>query len=319
MLPKEWDGAEADLKVLSDKLHSTETFEQESYPAWRRESIPMLPAGVFVWKDEFEKAFAQGNSRYTRIILKERPGDRELNFSPRIPLALRQSVVEGFTANAMWADQASDDHHNGDFQPLMASLAGYWATPFDQLPDAIKPFALELEPMGWDGLSPQQKQSIATQLDLQHDPRNEPSLYWELMYYQSELEEQEAVARSQANHGVALALVDVQKRVNKILNIDRARVGREIQMLRKLQVDGEKPVVPKPVIEIDPSDLPEELDVANMAFRAVMKGYGDQGNTFRIRLIAYVKEHHPYMDTTKVERIATIANPDKSPGRMKRD
>jgi hypothetical protein len=94
----------------------------------------------------------------------------------------------------------------------------------------------ELEPMGWDGISPQQRQSVATQLDWQHDPRCEPSLYWELTAYQAELEQQESVARSQANHGVALALVDVQKRIDVILGTDRARVGGEIQGLRELKV-----------------------------------------------------------------------------------
>ena len=55
------------------------------------------------------------------------------------------------------------------------------------------------------------------------------------MAYQSELAQQESVARGQANHGVALALVDVQKRVVKILDTDRARVGGEIQGLRKMR------------------------------------------------------------------------------------
>ena len=131
------------------------------------------------------------------------------------------------------------------------ALAGYWETPFDQLPDAVKPFALEIEPMGWDGRSPQQRQSVATQLDWQHDPRYEPSLYWELTAYQSELEQQESLARGQSNHGVALALVDVQKRIDRILGTDRSRVGAEIKSLRKMQsVTSLKPV----------QALPAELD-----------------------------------------------------------
>lgn len=321
MLPKEWDGIEADLKTLSTRLHATETFEKESYPAWRRESVPLLPAGVFVWKDEFEKAFSDGNSRYNRFIPNERLGDRDLNFSPLIPQGLLQSVVEGFTGNAKPADQAMDNPNDGNYRPLMVALAGYWETLFDQLPDAVKPFALELKPMGWNDFSPQQRQSVATQLDWQRDPRCEPSLYWELTAYQSELGQQESIARNQANHGVALVLVDVQKQVDKILNIDRARVGCEIQRLRDRQaeVDAEKLVVMTSPAEIDPTDLPTELDAANVAFRAMLNGYGDQSKKPRIRLVDYLKKHHPELSEEAVDRIATVANPVKTPGGMKRN
>jgi hypothetical protein len=236
MLPKEWDGVEAELQALSDTLKANEVVDFESYPTWRRESILLLPAGVFVWKDEFICAFASAYSKERIGILDERPGDRELNLTPLIPQALCEALVEGFASVEKPTVQVLDHHQSDAFKPLTASLAGYWDTPFNQLPDAVKPFALELEPMGWDGISPQQRQSVATQLDWQHDPRCEPSLYWELTAYQAELEQQESVARSQANHGVALALVDVQKRIDVILGTDRARVGGEIQGLRELKV-----------------------------------------------------------------------------------
>lgn len=238
MLPKEWDGVEAELQALSDTLKANEVVNFESYPTWRYKSILLLPAGVFVWKDEFITAFGRAYSKERMGILNERQGDRTLNLKPLIPHALRDAVVEGFSVNEMPAVQARGDHQNGDFQPLTVSLAGYWDTQFDQLPDAVKPFALKLKLMGWDNLSPMQRQSVATGHDWLNDPRCEPSLYFELMAYQSELAQQESVARGQANHGVALALVDVQKRVDQILAIDRARVGAEIQSLRKRQSEA---------------------------------------------------------------------------------
>lgn len=70
---------------------------------------------------------------------------------------------------------------------------------------------------------------------------------------------------------------------------------------------------------IDPSDLPAELDAANMALRAVTNGYGDQSKKPRIRLVNYLKNHHPELGHEAVERIATVANPVKTPGGMKRD
>ena len=72
-------------------------------------------------------------------------------------------------------------------------------------------------------------------------------------------------------------------------------------------------------LENDPPELPRELDTANIAFRAVLNGYGDQSATFRNRLIEYLKKNHPSMTPQTVERIATVANPDKSTGRKKQD
>ena len=67
--------------------------------------------------------------------------------------------------------------------------------------------------------------------------------------------------------------------------------------------------------EVDPSDMPLELDIANIAYRAVTNGYGDPMATPRSRLVAYVKEHFVELKPDTVKRIATIANPDKSVGR----
>jgi hypothetical protein len=70
--------------------------------------------------------------------------------------------------------------------------------------------------------------------------------------------------------------------------------------------------------EIDPSDLPAELDAANMAYRAIVNGYGDQTATPRNRLKDYLEKHYPDFNSEQVQRIATVANPDKTTGRMKR-
>ncbi len=238
MLPKAWDGVEAELRTLSETLKFKEVVDFESYPTWRYEAILLLPAGVFVWKDKFIAAFEKDFSDERKGILDERPGDRQLSLLPLIPTELREAVVEGFPTNEVPAVQAHGQHPNGSFQPLIGSLAGYWETTFDELPEDRKPFAQELTPLGWDGLSSEQRQSAATQIDWQRDPRCEPALYWELTVYLAELVQQESDARRQANHGVALALIDVQKRINKILNADRTRVGVEIQSLREKQSEA---------------------------------------------------------------------------------
>lgn len=96
MLPKEWDGIEADLEVLTAKLKAIETLDQENYPTWRRESVPLLPPACFIWRDEFESAFRVAYSDERLHLLEEREGDRELNFLPRIPAELVAVVMEGF-------------------------------------------------------------------------------------------------------------------------------------------------------------------------------------------------------------------------------
>jgi hypothetical protein len=70
-------------------------------------------------------------------------------------------------------------------------------------------------------------------------------------------------------------------------------------------------------VDIDPADFPEELQAANIAFRAVSNGFGDQSATFKNRLIEYLEKNYPTLNSEAVARIATVANPDKVRGRKK--
>lgn len=96
MLPKEWDGIEADLQSLSDVQKASEKVDGENYPEWRRESVIRLPASVFIWRDEFERAFARAYDSKRLNLIDERTGDRDLNFSPFIPPEMLRAVTEGF-------------------------------------------------------------------------------------------------------------------------------------------------------------------------------------------------------------------------------
>lgn len=68
---------------------------QLSRDKWLHEAVKCLPAGVFVWRDEFEAAFKRASNN-TLIAGEERPGDRELDFSPWLPEEMRQVVMDGF-------------------------------------------------------------------------------------------------------------------------------------------------------------------------------------------------------------------------------
>ena len=84
MLPKEWDVMEADFRVLAAKLKVAQEVQQDHYSVWRRESLCLLPPACFLWKDDFATAFQHAYSVWLYEMLDERPGDRELNFSPYI-------------------------------------------------------------------------------------------------------------------------------------------------------------------------------------------------------------------------------------------
>ena len=74
-LPKEWDAIVIDLQALYSKLGGDEKIEQENLAIWRCNSIPLLPAGVFVWKDDFEHAFTRFYGSESHFRLEERKGD----------------------------------------------------------------------------------------------------------------------------------------------------------------------------------------------------------------------------------------------------
>ncbi|WP_091332647.1 hypothetical protein [Allochromatium warmingii] len=98
MKPKEWDLVVDDLAGLSARLDGTGKSREEQRPIWIRESIPLLPAGVFVWRDEFESAFSRAYGQYRLAIVGERDGDRGLTFNPIIPCELHGAVLDGFYA-----------------------------------------------------------------------------------------------------------------------------------------------------------------------------------------------------------------------------
>jgi hypothetical protein len=94
--PREWDTVEAELKSLSRQLQINGKISQQKHAIWRQKSIKLLPPGTFVWKDEFEKAFTLFYLSGDHIQSEERPGDRELNYSPLILLKSCEAVTEGF-------------------------------------------------------------------------------------------------------------------------------------------------------------------------------------------------------------------------------
>ncbi|HOK10974.1 MAG TPA: hypothetical protein PK221_01790 [Ottowia sp.] len=55
---REWENwIERQLAACSERIRNDEAGHETGYQQWRSESLLILPAGVFVWRDEFEAAF----------------------------------------------------------------------------------------------------------------------------------------------------------------------------------------------------------------------------------------------------------------------
>lgn len=214
MLAKEWDVIEADLDILSDTLKATEEVEQENYSVWRQQSILRLPASCFVWCDEFEEAFRRSYSPERLILWNKRPGDRELNFSPRIPEELTLAVMQGFSVIQPNNNSSSsvekplypregEAHLKLDvgmnvntpvlFESLATALEGWFDKPMAELPDKLRHrVETDLFPTPWDSVSPEQRRIGAANWDNQHDPamESERHYWWDFDIRMNELKKQ---------------------------------------------------------------------------------------------------------------------------------
>lgn len=93
------------LQATSDAIKAKQTSHETGYQQWRRESLAQLPAGVFVWRDEFEAAHA---GEYGPEGMRARgnpegfdPSVHILNFNPHPDPAIAppRLVLEGFMPN----------------------------------------------------------------------------------------------------------------------------------------------------------------------------------------------------------------------------
>jgi hypothetical protein len=94
MKPREWDMVVMRLDLLEIDLKSRYELDKRGLVIWYDCSVKELPAGVFVWYDEFKKAFLA--DRESTIFCEKLPGDDELNLTPLLDSANRKMVMEGF-------------------------------------------------------------------------------------------------------------------------------------------------------------------------------------------------------------------------------
>lgn len=103
VLPKEWDGFSAALTQLEDELKAAYADDESGYAVWRSRAAFVLPAGVFVWRDEFEAAFHKAQKKI--IYLDEREGLSELVYAPVLPSGFHDRIFEELSSRSGNADE----------------------------------------------------------------------------------------------------------------------------------------------------------------------------------------------------------------------
>lgn len=100
------------------------------------------------------------------------------------------------------------------------------------------------------------------------------------------------------------------------LEAENARLVEQVAELQRQLQEATEAV--QQSLPVEPDGMPDELWIANTAFRAVSNGYRDDLSTPKKSLEKYLSEHYPALGVSSVGRIATMANPDKTPGRKPR-
>ncbi|KWA65525.1 hypothetical protein WL28_25375 [Burkholderia ubonensis] len=76
---------------------------RQGYAAWRQEAVSKLPAGVFVWRDEFETAHRADFDTGKLSSADEREWNRDLTYTPMLAADVRDTVMAGFFVDTLAA------------------------------------------------------------------------------------------------------------------------------------------------------------------------------------------------------------------------
>jgi hypothetical protein len=101
-----WEGdAVRALRGLGEKIEHTGLPREAGYQRWREESLPLLPAGVFVWKEDLEKFHARNWDGRFRILASSVPTEVDGNgVNTPISRAHAAFINDGLTALEKWRE-----------------------------------------------------------------------------------------------------------------------------------------------------------------------------------------------------------------------
>ncbi len=104
-IPVSWweEFAVRELNAISDEIKAKQVTHEAGYQKWRKQSLAALPAGVFVWKDEYLPLYERRHGAEAlahdlrRELTKSEKQARELNFAPFIRgFEIESLILEGF-------------------------------------------------------------------------------------------------------------------------------------------------------------------------------------------------------------------------------
>lgn len=116
-IPNTWwqSFARRELKAVQDRIVSTQISDETGYQEWRKQSLLALPAGTFVWRDEYEPMYYSTVGPSSQIFNIDAGDDVpdpgllpyvKLQFDPFIPVAETQRIVmEGFSQQSSAEDE----------------------------------------------------------------------------------------------------------------------------------------------------------------------------------------------------------------------
>lgn len=177
-----WRGfAVRDLKALSDRIKAGQVTHDAGHQKWRKESLAELPAGVFVWKDEYVPMYqwqygpdALARSLGRELTQSERQ-ERELNFDPFMRPELYSLVMGGFEFSAIKAKEPTAEESAENIEASTARknrLDEMLKTHLEQLSDPI----YQREDKRIDGLLIKWKDALELLAEWKNsDPRGIPS------------------------------------------------------------------------------------------------------------------------------------------------
>lgn len=262
--PDEWSFCIDEINCLGTKLKGEEATEGENLSTWRRQAIEKLPAGAFVWLDDFKRWLADNSSSdIDEQILDDDPVV-EPTLQPLVSSDLEAVLFEGFRAAKPQGERAISS-----FSSLTSALAGWFETPVDDLPSE-QWYRVRTDSwlMLWDKLSPSQRREVALQWDYQHDPSNavEREQAWEVFcqldQIRKEIREWEALRPQSITEKAEqtdrlLALREQERLLRVQLSSDPAGSVQEDRAKQQGEAEAVTPTPSQGAVAAETEDLPK--------------------------------------------------------------
>ncbi len=239
MLPSEWSFCTDELECLKLKKKGEEHSEGENFAVWRRQAIEKLPAGVFVWLDDFVRWFSLTRPDALNIEESEHPA---ITVRPSVSLDLEAVVMEGFDEDALRKVFAKPP-----YQPLESALDEKdYDSNLNDLPASIQ----NRISFPWDAINPAQRRDAVKQRDYLDDPNteNERGRDWDLRCRRFSLERD---IRS-------WEILKPQSITEKIAQSDRLHALRGQARLLQAQLSGDAVVS----LQEEQAQAPSEAEAA---------------------------------------------------------